>query len=227
MGRNKAAKIGLKIGTPAWILFSFIQLCSIKYFNSWARPRGSLREWINGREVEVGGITPHRWFDGLPAGFCTTCLTSFWLVEREGLVGNNESLLGAVVKVICVAMGKPGNAISDPPQQWSQHFQHQGPVLWKMIFPVVGRGWGVRGGVGVGWGWVRWELGEGFGIIQGHCIYCISVIITSPSQIRSWRLGSLALQNHNKYCTPPLPKPFSMYFFIFQLKLLQGDPSFC
>lgn len=131
-----------------FLLYSFVQ-----WSTSIAEPGPqdhSGSESVGG-EVEVGGITPHRWFDGLPAGFCTTCLTSFWLVER-GLVGNSESLLGAVVKVIFVAMGKPGNAISDPPQQWSQHFQHQGTVLWKMIFPMVGRGCSWGGQMGGGWG---------------------------------------------------------------------------
>lgn len=195
----------------------------------WARPRGSLREWINGRgrwRWEASHLTAGWW---ATCGLLCDLFNKLLISGERGLVGNNESLLGAVVKVICV-------------WQWgSQEMQYQilhssGPNTFstrdqfceRWFFPWLAGG-GVRGGVGVGWGG-GWGggWGEGFGIIQ-RALYLLLFLLLLHLHLRldpgGW--GPLLYRTTTNIALPITQTFFYVFLHISAKDLLQEDPSFC
>ena len=71
----------------------------------------------------------------------------------------------------------------------SPTFWHQGLVLWKIIFPRTS------------------GAGDGFRMIQGHCIYCVIYFyyyyinsISDHQALRSWRFGTPGLRCSTYLC---------------------------
>lgn len=72
----RLGRLVLKVVLLSGFLFSNIQLCSLKSFNSWARGQRSLRVWVDGREG--GGRRSHT----SPLGLMGYLQASLWLIEH-------------------------------------------------------------------------------------------------------------------------------------------------